>query len=126
MAPSADEHADDEASRLADHRLRWVVSAVCGTLRLTDGWLHALPLLLYVLACPPYGIAKLEAFFLQLLPKPLLTMDQVELLKHDNLPSGDVPGLAELGLVPRSVEAIVPSYLYRYRRGGRLQPSRLG
>ena len=74
----------------------------------------------------PYGIAKLEAFFLQLLPKPLLTMDQVELLKHDNLPSGDVPGLAELGLVPRSVEAIVPSYLYRYRRGGRLQPSRLG
>lgn len=74
----------------------------------------------------PFGLAKLEAAFLQLAPKPMLTMDQVELLKQDNVFGGDYPGLADLGLVPRSVEAIVPSYLYRYRRGGRLQPSRLG
>lgn len=74
----------------------------------------------------PFALAKLEAFFLQLLPKPLLTMDQVELLKVDNLPGGECPGLADLGVLPHTVEAIVPSYLYRYRRGGRLQPSRLG
>lgn len=74
----------------------------------------------------PFALAKLEAFFLQLAPKPILTMDQVELLKTDNLPSGQCPGLADLGVQPHSLEAIVPSYLYRYRRGGRLQPSRLG
>lgn len=74
----------------------------------------------------PFGLAKLEAFFLQLAPKPLLTMDQVELLKTDNVPSGQHPGLTDLGVQPHSLEAIVPSYLHRYRRGGRLQPSRLG
>lgn len=74
----------------------------------------------------PFGLAKLEAFFLQLAPKPLLTMDQVELLKTDNLPSGQCPGLTDLGVQPHSLESIVPSYLHRYRRGGKLQPSRLG
>jgi uncharacterized protein YbjT (DUF2867 family) len=49
---------------------------------------------------------------------PLLTADQVELLRHDNVPAADAPGLAELGVTPTAVEAIVPTYLYRYRRGG--------
>ena len=35
----------------------------------------------------PFAIAQLQAFFLQFLPKPLLTPDQVELLKHDNVVS---------------------------------------
>lgn len=49
---------------------------------------------------------------------PVLTSDQVELLKADNVASADLPGLAELGVQATSVEAIVPAYLTRYRKGG--------
>ena len=49
---------------------------------------------------------------------PPLTSDQVELLKADNVVSGAYPGLADLGVTPTSVEAIIPSYLYRFRKGG--------
>ncbi len=69
----------------------------------------------------PYFLATLQAGLLQLMPKPLLTTDQVELLKTDNVVSGDLPGLAELGIEATGVEAIVPSYLARYRPGGRFR-----
>jgi NADH dehydrogenase len=49
---------------------------------------------------------------------PPITSDQVKLLKSDNVVSPGAPGLAELGIVPTTVESVVPSYLYRYRRGG--------
>ncbi len=49
---------------------------------------------------------------------PPLTSDQVELLKSDNVANPALPGLATLGIRPTAVEAIVPTYLYRYRRGG--------
>lgn len=49
---------------------------------------------------------------------PPLTSDQVESLKTDNVASGDYPGLSDLGITPTSVEAIIPSYLYRFRKGG--------
>ncbi len=49
---------------------------------------------------------------------PQLTSDQVENLRADNVVSEGAAGLAELGIEPRAVEAIVPSYLYRYRKGG--------
>lgn len=66
----------------------------------------------------PFGIASLKAMFLQILPNPLLTMDQVRLLKRDNVVSVTAPGLSDLGIVPTSVEAVVPSYLWRYRAKG--------
>jgi uncharacterized protein YbjT (DUF2867 family) len=66
----------------------------------------------------PFGLAFLNAAFLQLLPKPLLTMDQVRLLKKDNVVSQTAPGLADLGIAPTSVEAVIPSYLWRYRAKG--------
>ncbi len=69
----------------------------------------------------PYFLATVEAWFLQLMPKPLLTTDQVRLLKTDNVVSGDLPGLAELGVAPTGVEGIIPSYLSRYRAGGRFR-----
>ncbi|MBC8241025.1 MAG: complex I NDUFA9 subunit family protein [Alphaproteobacteria bacterium] len=68
----------------------------------------------------PFALAKFEAFFLQILPWHILTMDQVELLKVDNIISGDHPGLAELGVTATTLDAILPSYLYRYRKAGRL------
>jgi NADH dehydrogenase len=40
------------------------------------------------------------------------------LLKSDNVVSGAYPGLAELGVTPTTLEAVLPSYLYRYRKGG--------
>jgi len=50
---------------------------------------------------------------------PVLTSDQVELLKTDNVPATGMPGLRELGVTTAtSVEAVVSTYLYRYRRGG--------
>ncbi len=55
----------------------------------------------------------------RLLPlAPPLTTDQVELLRSDNVADPALPGLAELGVIPTAVEAVVPTYLYRYRRGG--------
>jgi uncharacterized protein YbjT (DUF2867 family) len=49
---------------------------------------------------------------------PPLTSDQVEMLKSDNVAEHGLPGLAEAGVVGTSVEAVVPTYLYRYRKGG--------
>jgi NADH dehydrogenase len=66
----------------------------------------------------PFGIAFLKAAFLQLLPNPLLTIDQVKLLKKDNVVSPTASGLADLGITPTSVEAVIPSYLWRYRAKG--------
>jgi len=66
----------------------------------------------------PFGIAFLKAAFLQLLPNPLLTIDQVKLLKKDNVVSPTASGLADLGITPTSVEAVIPCYLWRYRAKG--------
>lgn len=70
----------------------------------------------------PWGIAKIQAAVLGLLPKPLLTMDQVEMLRRDNVvsPEARTEGctLQGLGIQPHSMDAVAPSYLYRYRRAG--------
>jgi hypothetical protein len=50
---------------------------------------------------------------------PLLTRDQSELLRIDNVVDADADGFADLGIEPSSLEAVVPSYLCRYRRGGK-------
>lgn len=49
---------------------------------------------------------------------PVLTDDQVEMLRSDNVVADGALGLEALGVTPRSVEAIAPTYLYRYRKGG--------
>jgi NADH dehydrogenase len=52
------------------------------------------------------------------LPNPPLTQDQVELLKRDNVVSPGALTLSSLGIAPTSVEAILPTYLDRFRQGG--------
>jgi uncharacterized protein YbjT (DUF2867 family) len=71
----------------------------------------------------PFPIAELQGRFMELLPmRPLLTRDQVLMLKTDNVVSAtaDAEGrtLAGLGIAPESVEAVVPTYLYRFRKAG--------
>jgi NADH dehydrogenase len=70
----------------------------------------------------PFELARLQAYFLQLLPKPLLTPDQVELLKHDNVVSADAiregRTLAAFGIDPVTIELVVPTYLWRFRKMG--------
>jgi uncharacterized protein YbjT (DUF2867 family) len=69
----------------------------------------------------PYGIGTIEGAVLQFLPGKLLTMDQVRMLKTDTVPSGANPGLQQLGIVPSGPEAIVPSYLWRFRKHGQFE-----
>ena len=74
----------------------------------------------------PFQVATLQAAFLQLAPRPLLTRDQVEFLKRDNVVAEDALTLGDLDIKPTPAEAVLPSYMYRYRRGGRLVPSGQG
>lgn len=67
----------------------------------------------------PFGLATLQGMVLGLLPKPPLTADQVELLKSDNVLTGDCPGLSDLGIDPMAAEVILPTYMDVHRRGGR-------
>jgi NADH dehydrogenase len=75
-----------------------------------------------LLAPVPWAVAKIQGLVLGLLPKPLLTADQVELLKSDNVVSEQARReqrtLEGLGIVPSGIEGIVPGYLYRFRKAG--------
>jgi NADH dehydrogenase len=66
----------------------------------------------------PFALAEWQGRLLGLLPRPPLTRDQVLLLKCHNVATPGVPGLADLGIAPTAVEAVLPTYLKRYRRGG--------
>jgi NADH dehydrogenase len=66
----------------------------------------------------PFFLASLKAMFLQFMPTPLLTPDQVTLLKTDNVVSQGALTFKDLGIQPDSIEAIVPAYLYRFRPRG--------
>ena len=68
-----------------------------------------------LLVSVPFGVATLQARFLELLPQPLLTRDQVELLRRDNVVSPGMSGLEALGITPTPIELIVPQYLARHR-----------
>ena len=57
---------------------------------------------------------------------PVLTYDQVVSLQSDNVVAEGAEGLAALGIQPTGVEAIVPSYLWRYRRGGQFANAAAG
>ncbi len=73
----------------------------------------------------PFFVARMQAMFLQFLPKPLLTPDQVELLRVDNVVSEAAKAegrtLQGLGIEPETIEAIVPSYLWRFRKTGQFR-----
>ena len=78
-----------------------------------------------ILVPDPFFIAKMQAMVLQYLPKPLLTPDQVELLRYDNVVSEAAKAegrtLQGMGIEPEPIEAIVPSYLWRFRKTGQFR-----
>jgi NADH dehydrogenase len=57
---------------------------------------------------------------------PPLTSDQVLLLQSDNICAPKSKGLHDLGIQPAAVEAVVPTYLWRYRKGGQFAPGPAG
>jgi NADH dehydrogenase len=73
----------------------------------------------------PWWVSKLAASFLGLLPKPLLTRDQLEQLRSDNVvsPGAEAEGrtLSGLGIEAQSMATILPSYLWRFRAAGQFQ-----
>ena len=76
----------------------------------------------------PFGLAKTQAKILQLLPNAPLTVDQVTMLETDNVVSDEARAagrtLEGLGITPAPIEAVVPSYLWRFRKTGQFGKAR--
>ncbi len=76
----------------------------------------------------PFPIARLQGRLLGLLPNPPLTEDQVLMLMTDNVVSAEAKAagrtLEGLGIAATSIEAVVPSYLYRFRKAGQFDRAR--
>jgi uncharacterized protein YbjT (DUF2867 family) len=73
----------------------------------------------------PFALAKFQAGFLQFMPTPLLTPDQVELLRRDvvvtDAAQSERRTLEALGVEPVAMATIVPTYLWRFRKTGQFQ-----
>lgn len=63
----------------------------------------------------PLPLASVVAFFMEFLPSKPLTRDQVKLLKIDNVVSGENLTFKDLGLSPRGIESVLPSYLHNFK-----------
>ena len=64
----------------------------------------------------PKTMAVLMAKFFQVLPNPLLTEDQIQLLKNNNIVLNDNYTFKYLGINPVSLELILPDYLKRFKK----------
>ena len=69
----------------------------------------------------PLQIAYFKAFFLGMFPNPMVTMDQLRLMEYDNVVGENMSDLADLGINPTPVEAIIPNYLVHYRPSGQFK-----
>ncbi|MCW2309651.1 complex I NDUFA9 subunit family protein [Rhodobium gokarnense] len=76
----------------------------------------------------PLKIASMQAWLLEKLPKPMLTRDQVKMLARDNVVSAEAKAagrtLEGLGIEGRTLEAILPTYLTRFRPRGQFDRPR--
>ncbi len=68
-----------------------------------------------LLAPVPFAIARFGAWFIEKLPNPLLTRDQLTQLEQDHVMDPEAEGLAHLGITPTPAELILPTYLERFR-----------
>jgi len=68
----------------------------------------------------PMSVARLQARFLEHLPNPPLTRDQLKMLAKDNVVSGHAATLQTMGIEPTPFEVVVPDYLQPFGRPARL------
>jgi NADH dehydrogenase len=74
----------------------------------------------------PFWIGRIIAFSFDLMEiingglikNSILTRDQIKQLQHDNVVSDDAKTLADLGIEPVAAEAVIDSYLWRFRPNG--------
>jgi len=67
----------------------------------------------------PLFLANLSAKFFELLPKPLLTQDQLRLLKYDNITSGKYKTNFDIGIPSKKYfEKEVKKYCFMWKEGG--------
>ena len=71
----------------------------------------------------PWWLAGMQAWLFECLPNPMLTRDQVVLLRSDNVVGEERLGLGELGISPTAIDVVLPTYLKRFRPGGRYNPN---
>ena len=61
---------------------------------------------------------KMQSYILQYFPQPFtITPDQILLLQHDSIPTGNFPLLQDLGITPKEIQSIFP-FWKRWRTGG--------
>jgi NADH dehydrogenase len=76
----------------------------------------------------PFWLAKLQGAVMQLLPNPMLTVDQVRLLESDSVVSEEAKRegrtLQGLGIEPVAIASVVPDYLEQYRPRGQFSTYR--
>jgi uncharacterized protein YbjT (DUF2867 family) len=88
---------------LAGPRVYTLQELVNMTLQLMGKWRLLVPV--------PFAVAEVQARLFEFLPNPPLTTGQVDLLKADNVASGNWPGFQDLKIQPKTVEEIVPTYI---------------
>ena len=64
-----------------------------------------------LLIVTPILVARVMAMFMQMLPNPIITPDLVKALEVDNIVSGNFHGIESLGINPKSIYSVVPTYL---------------
>ena len=73
----------------------------------------------------PFWILTIMGFFMEALPKPLITRDQVKLLRRDNVVARRANKLQDLGIASTAVEAVLPTYLARFKTNRRQSAEKL-
>ena len=67
----------------------------------------------------PFKTAETLANIMEFMPSPMLTRDQVALLRTDNVVASRTHTLPAMGITPTALEVILPIYLAAYRSGGK-------
>lgn len=68
----------------------------------------------------PFAVGDIQATVLGCLPNPPVTRDSMKSLREDNVVGDDALSFGDLGIAPTAAETILPTYVHRYRKGGRI------
>ena len=67
----------------------------------------------------PLAVAQLSARFFEIMPKPILTRDQLKILKYDNVLSGQYKSNIDIGIIPKlKFDQEILKYSYMWKEGG--------